>query len=92
MPPLTLVFDPATALLVRQRYRVAAPRSAAPSRPKRRFSDFRDVGGLKVAFTPDPRRRRDHGCKRTSCGPSNTTCPLDPALFTKSKLIPASCA
>ena len=52
MAPLTVIFDPVTSLIVRQRYRGAAsPSPGATGAPatvdtEEEFSDFRDVGGL----------------------------------------------
>ncbi len=50
MPPLTVIFDPATALIVRQRYRASAVQGQPPVDTEEEFSDFRDVDGLKVPF------------------------------------------
>jgi hypothetical protein len=45
MPPVTVMFDPATALIARLRYK-----SAAGATTEEAFADYRDVKGLKVAF------------------------------------------
>jgi hypothetical protein len=52
--PLTLVFDPSTALLAKAKYRVASPTGEV--NVEEIYSDYRDVHGLKVAFTTEVRR------------------------------------
>jgi zinc protease len=81
MPPLTLVFDPETALPVRQRYRVLTAPGAAPSETEEEFSDFRDVGGIKVPFTALIRVNGAVTVRRT-VHTVEYNVPLDPALFT----------
>jgi hypothetical protein len=46
---LTIIFDPATWLIARQRYTVDS--AEGPRQAEEIFSDYRDVNGLKVAFT-----------------------------------------
>jgi len=81
MPALTLVFDPVTALPVRQRYRAVTAPGAAPSDTEEAFSDFRDVGGIKVPFTAVIRVNGVVTVKRT-VHTVEYNVPLDPALFT----------
>jgi len=81
MPTLTLLFDPATALPVRQRYRVITAPGAAPSETEEVFSDFRDVGGIKVPFSAVIRVNGLVTLKRT-VHKVEYNVPLDPALFT----------
>ena len=45
--PLALVLDPDSGLIVRERY----PAPDAPGEVEERFSDYRDVDGVKVAFS-----------------------------------------
>jgi zinc protease len=47
--PLTVIFDPATWLIERQRYTVDT--AEGPRQAEEIFSDYRDINGLKVAFT-----------------------------------------
>ncbi|MEO7274974.1 MAG: pitrilysin family protein [Vicinamibacterales bacterium] len=81
MPPLTLIFDPATALIVRQRYRVIAAPGTAPLETEEEFSDFRDVGGIKVPFNVVVRANGVVTVKRVAHTVEYNV-PLDPALFT----------
>jgi hypothetical protein len=81
MPALTLVFDPATSLPVRQRYKVISAPGAAPSDTEEEFSDFRDVGGVKVPFRATIRVNGVITLKRT-VHTVEYNVPLDPALFT----------
>lgn len=46
--PVTVIFDPASALISRQRYTLESPNG--PVAAEEVFSDYRDVDGLKVAF------------------------------------------
>lgn len=46
--PVTVIFDPASALISRQRYTLESP--TGPVAAEEVFSDYRDVDGLKVAF------------------------------------------
>jgi len=75
-----LIFDPATALIVRQRYRVAAA-GAVPADTEEEFSDFRDVGGIKVPFSAVVRVNGAITIKRVVRSVEYNV-PLDPALFT----------
>jgi hypothetical protein len=52
--PLTLIFDPATSLLARTKYRLG--NSPGDIAVEEIYSDYRDVKGLKVAFATDVRR------------------------------------
>ena len=81
MPPLTLIFDPATALIVRQRYRVVTAPGAAPVDTEEEFSDFRDVGGIKVPFTAVVRVNGAVTLTRVARSVEYNVA-LDPALFT----------
>ena len=81
MPPLTLIFDPATALIVRQRYRASAAQGSTPAETEEEFSDFRDVGGIKVPFTALVRVNGAVTLKRVVRSVEYNV-PLDPALFT----------
>jgi zinc protease len=47
-PSITLVFDPSSGLIARQRYTIDTP--DGPRTAEEEFSDYRDVDGLKVAF------------------------------------------
>jgi zinc protease len=79
--PLTLVFDPATALVATARYRVkAVPGSAVPV--EETYSDYRDVNGLKVAFQMELRRDGAPSVTR-SVRTFEINVPLDVALFNK---------
>jgi hypothetical protein len=75
--PLTLVFDPATGLILRQRY----PAGAAGADVEETFSDYRDVEGLKVAFAVTVRQPQGEATRVMRQFAVNV--PLDPALFTK---------
>jgi zinc protease len=75
--PLTLVFDPATGLILRQRY----PAGAAGGDVEETFSDYRDVEGLKVAFAVTVRQPQGEVTRVMRQFAVNV--PLDPALFTK---------
>ena len=79
--PITLVFDPATALVAKARYSVkAAPGSAV--RVEETYSDYRDVNGLKVAFQMELRRDGAPSVTR-SVRTFEINVPLDAALFSK---------
>ena len=69
--PLTLIFDPATALLARAKYRLSSP--PGDIAVEEIYSDYRDVKGLKVAFSDRraPRWRARRAPDR--CEPSNST-------------------
>jgi len=81
MPPLTLIFDPATALIVRQRYRAVTAPGAAVAETEEEFSDFRDVGGIKVPFSAVIRVNGAVTLTRIVRSVEYNV-PLDPALFT----------
>ena len=78
--PLTLIFDPATSLLARTKYRLG--NSPGDIAVEEIYSDYRDVKGLKVAFATDVRRDGApavHRILRTF----EFNIPVDSALFTK---------
>ena len=54
--PLTLIFDPATALIVKTRY-VSAGAADGRAAVEEEYSDYRDVRGLKIAFKMQLRRQ-----------------------------------
>jgi zinc protease len=77
MQPVTLVLDPSSGLVLAERYAVP-PGDAV----EEQFSDYRSIGGVKVAFGATVRKggqpfvsRRVHRVEYNI--------PLDPALFTK---------
>ena len=78
--PLTLIFDPATALLAKTKYRVAAP--GGDVNVEETYSDYRDVRGLKVAFTTEVRRDGAPAVHRT-LRTFEFNVPVDSALFNK---------
>ena len=78
--PLTLVFDPSTALLVRAKYRLSSP--TADVEVDESYSDYRDVRGLKVAFITDVRRAGAPAVHRT-LRTFEFNVPVDSALFNK---------
>lgn len=78
--PLTLVFDPSTALLVRAKYRLSSP--TADVEVDESYSDYRDVRGLKVAFITDVRRDGAPAVHRT-LRTFEFNVPVDSALFNK---------
>jgi hypothetical protein len=75
--PLTLVLDPASGLILRQRY----PASSAAGSVEETFSDYRDVDGLKVAFLVTVRQPQGEVTRVMRQFAVNV--PLDPALFTR---------
>lgn len=81
-PPLTLLFDPVTALIVKARYRLAGLPPGERTEAEESYSDYRDVEGLKVAFTTDVRREGAPALRRLvrSC---EINVPLDSILFVK---------
>jgi hypothetical protein len=79
--PVTLVFDPATTLIVRARYRVGGDPGTSLS-AEESYSDYRDVDGLKVAFTTEVRREGAPALSRTLHS-YEINVPLDPAIFIK---------
>jgi zinc protease len=50
MPPVVLVFDPETALIVRQRYQTSG------SQMEEDYEDYRSVNGVQIAFKASVRR------------------------------------
>jgi zinc protease len=81
-PPLTLIFDPATTLLTKTRYRSGDTRSGPDSGVEEVYSDYRDVNGLKVAFTTELRREGAPAVRRT-VSRFEFNVPLDGSLFSK---------
>ena len=79
--PLTLMFDPATALIVKTRY-VFAGAPDGRLAVEEEYSDYRDVRGLKVAFKMQLRREGAPAVDRTVRS-FDFNVPLDVALFTK---------
>jgi zinc protease len=78
--PLTLIFDPVTTLLARAKYRLSNPPGNVAV--EETYSDYRDVKGLKVAFTTDVRRDGAPAVHRT-LRTFEFNVPVDSALFTK---------
>jgi zinc protease len=79
--PLTLMFDPATTLIVKTRYVfTGAPDGSIAVEEE--YSDYRDVRGLKVAFRMQLRREGAPAVDRTVRS-FDFNVPLDVALFTK---------
>ena len=76
--PLSLVFDPTTGLVLRQRYPSGSP---AGGDVEETFADYRDVDGLKVAFAVTVRQPQGEVTRVMRQFAVNV--PLDPALFTK---------
>ena len=78
--PLTVVFDPDTALIAGQRYTLESP--SGPVAVEEMFSDYRDVAGLKVAHRTVLQRQ---GAPRVERIVKNFeyNIPLDPALFAR---------
>jgi zinc protease len=79
--PLTLVFDPATALIVKARYRFAGVPDGGVN-VEEEYSDYRDVRGLKVAFRAQLRREGAPSIDRTLRS-YEFNVPLDSTLFSK---------
>ncbi len=81
-PPLTLLFDPVTSLIVKARYRLAGLPRGESTEAEESYSDYRDVEGLKVAFTTDVRREGAPALRRLvrSC---EINVPLESTLFVK---------
>ncbi len=78
--PLTLVFDPVTAFILKARYRVGAGADSVVSEES--YSDYRNVHGLNVAFATEVRREGAPGLSRTLRS-YEVNVPLDSTLFTK---------
>jgi zinc protease len=76
--PLSLLFDPTTGLLLRQRYPAGSP---AGGDVEETFADYRDVEGLKVAFAVTVRQPQGEVTRVMRQFAVNV--PLDPALFSK---------
>jgi hypothetical protein len=79
--PLTLIFDPATALLARARYRFAGTGGGGVT-VEETYADYRDVRGLKVAFKTELRREGAPSVNRT-VRTFEFNVPVDSALFSK---------
>jgi hypothetical protein len=78
---LTLIFDPATTLVAKARYDLeAAPGTTIPV--EETYSDYRDVKGLKVAFSLDWRRDGAPPVNRT-VRTFEFNVPVDATLFTR---------
>ena len=78
--PLTLIFDPVTALLTKSRYRMAGPTGAV--NVEEIYSNYHDVNGLKVPFTTEVRRDGAPAVQRT-LRKFEFNVPVDSALFSK---------
>jgi zinc protease len=78
--PVTLVFDPASGLLIRSKYRIAAPGGEVAV--EEIYSNYRDVHGLQVPFTTDVRRDGAPAVHRTLRN-FEFNVPVDSALFTR---------
>lgn len=78
--PLTLIFDPATALLAKSKYRMAGP--SGDVNVEEIYSNYRDVNGLKVPFTTEVRRDGAPAVQRT-LRTFEFNVPIDAALFNK---------
>jgi hypothetical protein len=75
--PLTLVFDPASGLILRQRY----PAGSSAGSVEETFSDYRDVDGLKVAFAVNVRQPQGEVTRVLRQFAINVA--LAPGLFTR---------
>jgi zinc protease len=82
MAPLTVVFDPSSALIVRQRYHAAGPQGKGTVETEEEFSDFRDVAGLKVPFIAVVRVAGEETVRRT-IHTVEYNVPLEPSLFSR---------
>ena len=80
--PLRLIFDPATALLARVRYRVGGSPAGGEVNVEELYSDYRDIKGLKVAFRTEVRREGAPAVNRT-VRTVEFNLPVDSALFSK---------
>ena len=78
--PVTVVFDPASALIARQRYTLQSP--SGPIAAEEVFSDYRDVNGLKVAFRAIIQRQGAPRVERV-LETFEYNVRLDPALFVR---------
>jgi zinc protease len=79
---LMLIFDPATALLAKARYRVNGSPDGGDVNVEEIYSDYRDVNGLKVAFKTELRRAGAPAVNRT-VRTFEFNVPLDSSLFSK---------
>jgi predicted Zn-dependent peptidase len=80
--PLTLVFDPDTTLVLRAHYLVNGAGSNGAAKAVESYADYRDVHGVKVAFSTEVRREGAPGLARTLRS-YEINMPLDSALFVK---------
>jgi zinc protease len=80
--PLTLLFDPATALILKARYRVVVGAGGESVVSEESYSDYRNVQGLNVAFATEVRREGAPALSRTLRS-YEINVPLDSTLFTK---------
>lgn len=80
--PLTLIFDPATTLLAKARYRVESSPAGGEVNVEEIYSDYRDVNGLKVAFKTELRREGAPAVNR-AVRTFEFNVPIDSALFSK---------
>ena len=80
--PLMLIFDPATTLLAKARYRVNSSPDGGDVNVEEIYSDYRDVNGLKVAFKTELRRAGAPAVNRT-VRTFEFNVPIDSALFSK---------
>jgi zinc protease len=78
--PVTIIFDPVTALIAGQRYTLESP--DGPVAAEEVFSDYRDVDGLKVAHRTVLQRQRAPRVERIVTS-FEYNIPLDPALFAR---------
>ena len=76
--PVTLMLDPATGLILRERY----PAAASGGQIEEIFSDYRDVNGVQVAFAVVVRHPQLGEMTRVM-RQFNFNVPLDPGLFAK---------
>jgi len=81
MKPVTLVLDPATGLIVAQRYELPTGPSAV-AQAEEEFLNYRNVDGLQVAFEAIVRRGGQTFVRRV-VRTFEYNVPIDPALFTK---------
>jgi zinc protease len=79
--PLTVIFDPQTHLILQQRYGSRATNGQViPTQEE--FSDYRDIKGLKVAFTAIV-SIQDRAAVRRTLKRFDVNVPLDAALFAR---------
>jgi hypothetical protein len=81
MPPVTLIFDPSTALIVGQRY-AARANNGTTAETEEEFSDFRSVGGIKVPFRAVVRVAGQVAVRRTLRHVEYNV-PIDAAVFAR---------